>query len=170
MSMDGRRYRDRALALVAMGALHASALGLLAAPARAELGERFALCARELLDAGISRERAAAACGAARTPQDLSLCAREIAARTPLAAEAALSACERVRRPLELASCAVEIHEATEVADSQAVLDRCRRSLLPLRLSECTVGLARATDASPASAMARCSEAPSARQADAPAQ
>ena len=101
----------------------------------------FGVCTEELLAVGLDADTAAAACGRALLPDELSLCVVSIAVDAGVDAGFALDNCFRVRRPDELAACALEIDEVLLPEDPATVVDSCRRSILPLRFSDCVVGV-----------------------------
>lgn len=103
----------------------------------------YRVCAKELIEAGIGPEAAAAACADALHPRDISRCALQINRKTNISGIEALSSCRRVRRPDELTTCVVNINSKTKTQPAAAllVLDGCRRSLLPEQFAECVVGL-----------------------------
>lgn len=102
----------------------------------------YAACASGLVGAGISEAEAAAACGGALYPRDLSSCVGSIDNDTEIAATDALESCRRARRPVDLASCVVSINDgAADETAALTVLNYCRRSLLPLRFSACVTGV-----------------------------
>lgn len=123
---------------------------------RAKPGQ-YADCASGLVGAGISDADAAAACGGALYPHELSACVGNIGGDTEIAATDVLDSCRRARRPVDLASCVVSINN--DVSDETAaltVLDYCRRSLLPLRFSACVTGVRGETDLSTADVLQNC--------------
>ncbi|MEG3973573.1 hypothetical protein QT970_02995 [Microcoleus sp. herbarium8] len=103
----------------------------------------YRVCAKELIEAGVGAEAAAAACADALHPRDISRCALQINRKTNISGLEALSTCRQVRRPDELTTCVVNIHTKTKTqpAAPLLVLDGCRRSLLPEQFAECVVGL-----------------------------
>lgn len=100
----------------------------------------FDVCARSLINSGITGEKAAAACADALVPRELSDCVGEIKNNTAIASEDALQACYRVRRPAELASCVTSLDPGGDEAKLMA-LNNCRSSLLPTRYADCVTGL-----------------------------
>jgi hypothetical protein len=130
---------------------------LIAAP-RA-IANEFATCTSTLLEVGLEATDAAAACGKALHPVDLSRCALTITGVASVDATQALVACQNDRRPQELATCVDTIHQGLEVANSTAVLNNCRRSVLPLRFADCVVGVATAADLTATASMAQCNAA-----------
>ncbi|MGF1541402.1 MAG: hypothetical protein ACFCU5_13285 [Pleurocapsa sp.] len=113
-------------------------------------------CVNHLIDSGIVKEQAAAACSDVIQPTELSACVEDITAETDIKALDVLQACYRVRRPQELANCTLDI--STSLGESQPVeaLDNCRRSLLPTRYAECTLDLQAAAGLSSTKAMETC--------------
>ncbi|MBE9165738.1 MULTISPECIES: hypothetical protein [Microcoleaceae] len=103
----------------------------------------YRVCAKELIEAGVGAEAAAAACADALHPRDISRCALQINRKTNISGVEALSTCRQVRRPDELTTCVVNIHTKTKTqpAAPLLVLEGCRRSLLPEQFAECVVGL-----------------------------
>ncbi|WAL59731.1 hypothetical protein [Thermocoleostomius sinensis] len=117
----------------------------------------YAVCASGLVGAGVSEAEAAAACGGALYPRDLSACVTRISNNETIAATNALSSCRRARRPVDLASCVVSISDGvSDETTALTVLDYCRRSLLPLRFSSCVTGVRGETALSTAEIMDRC--------------
>lgn len=117
----------------------------------------YAACASGLVGAGVSEAEAAAACGGALYPRDLSTCVTRISNGETIAATDALSSCRRVRRPVDLASCVVNISDgASDETTALTVMDYCRRSLLPLRFSACVTGVRGETALSTAEIMQNC--------------
>lgn len=102
----------------------------------------FANCASALVDSGIEPSLAAAACGSALRPEQVSACVERVVEVTDVGAVEALSACSRDRRPQEVGTCVADIHNALTVGNSAEVLERCQLSVLPERYSACVVGLA----------------------------
>ncbi|MGF1518213.1 MAG: hypothetical protein ACFCVB_10460 [Nodosilinea sp.] len=135
----------------------ATPLVLLAAPR--VIANDFEVCTSRLIEAGIDGGAAAAACGKALHPADLSSCTLDVVGVADIDAEQALLACQRDRRPQELATCVSDIHQSLEIASSTAVLNNCRRSILPVRFAGCVVGVAAAATLTPAESMSRCSAA-----------
>lgn len=133
-------------------------LGLLPSAASAFLFNRndYEVCARSLLEDGISAEMAAAACAEALEPKEISGCVDEIASDTEIAPETALDSCKRVRRPEEMADCVTRINEAVEAAIPLEVLNYCTRSLLPDTYAECVVGIDSETDFLPTDVLRTC--------------
>lgn len=118
----------------------------------------YAACAAGLTESGISEAEAAAACGGALYPRDLSSCVGRIGGDDAgITATDALESCRRARRPIDLASCVVNINDgASEGTTALTVLDYCRRSLLPLRFSACVTGVRGETALSTADLMQDC--------------
>lgn len=117
----------------------------------------YSECASGLVGTGISEAEAAAACGGALYPTELSSCVDSIGDDTGIAATDALSSCRRARRPIDLASCVVSINDgASEGTTALTVLDYCRRSLLPLRFSACVTGVRGETALATADVMQSC--------------
>jgi len=118
----------------------------------------FQECAAAMLNAGLSPEIAAFACGTARQPDDLADCVIAIN-DVSLAPVDVLSACRRTRRPIELAGCFNQIQEDSEGSETTVasdVLDNCRRSLLPERFADCVIGLRDEIDFPVGAAMDNC--------------
>lgn len=113
-------------------------------------------CTSALLGAKISEADAAAACGGALYPRDLSDCVTRISGNSKIAVADILSSCQRVRRPVELASCYVKINRDASDAVATDVLESCRRSLLPDRYSDCVVGVKRETKLPIADVLTSC--------------
>ncbi|MEO1592149.1 MAG: hypothetical protein AAFU71_12765 [Cyanobacteria bacterium J06632_22] len=118
--------------------------------------DAFFACTADLLDAGISRESATAACAASRYPSDLSGCAVEVSDATGIAAADALNVCERSRRPDEVANCTLNIHDSLLDAPSLSAHTFCGRSLLPERYGVCVVDLVGAAGLSVDESLTRC--------------
>lgn len=118
---------------------------------------QYAECASGLIGVGIAEVDAAAACGGALYPAELSSCVGRIGDGTEITAPDALSSCRRVRRPIDLASCVVSINDgASDGTTALTVLDYCRRSLLPLRFSACVTGVRGETVLATADVMQNC--------------
>lgn len=116
----------------------------------------YRVCAAELLDAGVSADQAAIACGEALEPDELSLCVLRINYQTQVAGPDVLDDCFRVRQPVELANCVVRINRNASDAVAVNLIDYCRRSLRPAEYSQCVSGLLRRLDISTAKAMDSC--------------
>jgi hypothetical protein len=117
----------------------------------------YATCASGLVGAGVSEAEAAAACGGALYPRDLSACVTRIGGDTAIEASTALSNCRRARRPVDLASCVISISDgASDETTALTVIDYCRRSLLPLRFSACVTGVRGETALSTAEVLQNC--------------
>lgn len=127
---------------------------LLSAP-RA-IANDYESCTSGLIDAGITANAAAGACGTALHPAELSSCTVDVLGAAEVDAEQALLACQNDRRPQELATCVGDIHQGLEVANSTAVVNNCRRSVLPVRFSDCVVGVATAASLPVAESMTQC--------------
>ena len=113
-------------------------------------------CANNLINNGVNKSAAAAACSDALQPNDLAACVGNITAGTDIKGNSALQSCYRVRRPDELASCVTTLSSDLEPAKPTMALDNCRRSLLPKRYAECTVDLAGIAEISGEEAMKSC--------------
>ena len=127
-------------------------------------------CVNDLIDSGVAREQAGAACSDVLYPKELSSCVGKIQNRTNIKAQDALQACYRVRRPQDLASCTIDLAQPAETPnkppeasdksaaaiDNVAALNNCRRSLLPKRYAECTLGLQNNAGLSSMKAMETC--------------
>lgn len=102
----------------------------------------YAICAEQLVNAGVSPELASQGCATASRPRNIGYCVSMIQRGvTNLTIEDIFSSCVQVRRPDELANCVVNISNNTNEAEPLNVLDSCRRSLLPEKFSYCVVGL-----------------------------
>ncbi|PSR17589.1 hypothetical protein C8255_11805 [filamentous cyanobacterium CCP3] len=130
---------------------------LLSAPSA--VANDYEACANSLIEAGLDGAAAAAACGKALNPADLSSCTLDVTGIGDINVEQALVACQSDRRPKELATCVSDIHQSLEVASSTAVLNGCRRSVLPLRFSDCVVGVATAAELAVVNSLLQCSAA-----------
>ncbi len=113
-------------------------------------------CVNDLIDSGVAKEQAAAACSDVLEPTELSSCVGDIVSETDIKADDALQACYRVRRPQDLASCTIDISANLGESKPVEALDNCRRSLLPKRYAECTLDLQDTAELSSMKAMETC--------------
>lgn len=154
--MFANRFWTRALAVGAIATMQAGfSIAIASGPAAAKRNP-FGICTEELLFVGIDTNTAAAACGRALVPDELSLCVLSMVEDAGIDAGFALDNCFRVRRPEELATCTLEIDEALLPEDPTVVVDSCRRSALPLRFSDCVVGVGIEADLSVSAALKNC--------------
>ncbi|MEO0539597.1 MAG: hypothetical protein AAFZ80_01905 [Cyanobacteria bacterium P01_A01_bin.105] len=135
-----------------------SALGLatVAIQPGSTADDDFFNCTADLLDAGIVRDAAAAACAASLQPGTLSNCAVDVADFTGIAVADALVVCERSRRPDEVANCTLDIHDSLLEGPSLSAHTFCGRSLLPERYSVCVIDLVDAADLTVDESLTRC--------------
>ncbi len=113
-------------------------------------------CVNDLIDSGVAKDQAAAACSDVLKPTELSSCVGDIISETDIKAQDALQACYRVRRPQDLANCTIDISANLGKSKPVEALDNCRRSLLPKRYAECTLDLQDAAELSSMKAMETC--------------
>ena len=150
-----RRLWRRARLLLVLP-FSAVTLGAVSVQPSVAADDAFFACTADLLDAGIAREAATAACAASRYPGDLGSCAVDVADATGIAAADALSVCERSRRPDEVANCTLNIHDSLLDSPSLSAHTFCGRSLLPERYSVCVVDLVEAAELSVDDSLTRC--------------
>lgn len=155
LSPSFKVFQWSAIHFAAVGLMTAAVIPATATAARAT-GDNYRECARDLLDAGIEADTAAAACALAFRPTEISNCVVDVVDVSSVTPVQALSACSRDRRPDEVATCVENIHRDLEVADDSLVLTSCHRSLLPERYSNCVVDLAEVIGYPAEESVARC--------------
>jgi hypothetical protein len=73
---------------------------------------QFDVCVQQMINHGVTPEKAGTACADALIPKELSRCVSMIRSNTPIHPDDALTACYRVRRPVDLANCVIDIDNA----------------------------------------------------------
>ncbi|MGK7944350.1 MAG: hypothetical protein AB4058_07765 [Microcystaceae cyanobacterium] len=91
-------------------------------PSQAWGFNQFDVCVGQMVNNGVSPEKAGTACADALIPKELSRCVSMIRAKTAIEPDDALTACYRVRRPIDLAHCVIDIDRALLNSQSTAVV------------------------------------------------
>ncbi len=81
-------------------------------PSQAWGFNQFDACVEQMVNNGVTPEKAGTACADGLIPKELSRCVSMIRSNTPINPDDALTACYRVRRPVDLANCVIDIDNA----------------------------------------------------------